>query len=202
MLWARGEDSRVKQNAESMLREAIEAGDAQTRRVLQLQRGISQTRRTLAACLLRASLSAAGRSKCAVAMHKWGLMVGHVARVRAATDARSARAEGQKARETARTAEQFARESSESSVKEVAEAKKRLAAAERARSTLRAELNTVREELVAERSQHIPRATSTSRSSHSSSARRRTTPTSLVSRVGQGWQSETRCVCCGSHTRC
>ena len=68
VLWARGEDSRVKQNAESMLREAIEAGDAQTRRVLQLQRGISQTRRTLAACLLRASFppraAASAPSRC------------------------------------------------------------------------------------------------------------------------------------------
>ena len=120
-----------------MLHEAIKAGDAQTRRVLQLQRAVGQTRRTLAACLLRACLSAAGRSQCAHAIRVWSLCLLANARQRATLDAKQARDGASRARETARASEAIAREAQEAAAREVEAVKKRLAAAEKSRASLR-----------------------------------------------------------------
>ena len=96
-----------------------QAGDAQTRRVLQLQKAVratcptaclqsmdcdgmrwiamdclphqvGATRRTLAACLLRASLAAAGRGRCAHALHRWAIAVHAHERIRTVLDVRTA----------------------------------------------------------------------------------------------------------------
>ena len=51
---------------------------------------VGATRRTLAACLLRASLAAAGRGRCAHALHRWAVAVHAHERIRTVLDVRTA----------------------------------------------------------------------------------------------------------------
>ena len=51
---------------------------------------VGATRRTLAACLLRASLAAAGRGRCAHALHLWAVAVHAHERIRTVLDVRTA----------------------------------------------------------------------------------------------------------------
>lgn len=153
ILWAR-ESSKRAADAEGMLHEAIAVGDAQTRRVLQLQRAVSATRRTLAACLLRSSLSAVGRARCAHAIHRWALSISAHAKQRAVLDAKAARDGANRARDTAKASEGFARDAQEGASREVADVKKRLAAAEKSRGALRDQVHGLGSELEAARRQH------------------------------------------------
>ncbi|KOO26991.1 hypothetical protein Ctob_000872 [Chrysochromulina tobinii] len=128
---------------QGMLQEAIQAGDAQTRRVLQLQKAVGATRRTLAACLLRASLAAAGRGRCAHALHRWAVAVHAHERIRTVLDVRTANKAAEVARSTARTAEGIA--------KDAQSAASKLQTVEKQRSALRAEVNALTAELEAEK---------------------------------------------------
>ena len=153
VLWARGSTQRASE-AEGMIHEAIAAGDMQTRRVLQLQRAVGATRRTLAACLLRSSLSAKGRSRCAYAIFRWVLALGSHARHKAVMDAKSARDAAKRVRHNADASESHAKETQAAASSDVDIMKKRVAAAERSRGQLRDQLNNTMSELEAERRQH------------------------------------------------
>ena len=153
VLWARESTKRASE-AEGMLHEAIAAGDAQTRRVLQLQKAVGATRRTLAACLLRSSLSASGRTRCAHMLHRWALVLSAKTAQRALADAKSARDGASRARETAKASEGFAKDSQEAAAKEVEGFKKRLMAAEKSRGSLRDQVSGLGSELEAERRLH------------------------------------------------
>ena len=138
-------------DADGMLHEAVQMGDAQTRRVLQLQRAVGVTRRALAGCLLRACLAAAGRSQCAHLFRRWLASISALGMGRASADARSARADAEKARSTARSAEGIAKEAQDAAARDVDAVRKKLVAAERSRTSLRSELGALREELESER---------------------------------------------------
>ena len=152
-LWAR-ESTKRASDAEGMLHEAIAVGDAQTRRVLQLQRAVGSTRRTLAACLLRSHLSAGGRAACARALHRWALAVSAHVKQRAMLDAKTARDDANRARDNAKASESFAKDAQEAAAREVANVKKRLAVAERSRGTLRDQVSSLSSELETERREH------------------------------------------------
>ena len=51
---------------------------------------VGATRRTLAACLLRASLAAAGRGRCVHALHRWAVAMHAHERIRSVLDVRTA----------------------------------------------------------------------------------------------------------------
>jgi hypothetical protein len=153
VLWARDSHKRAM-DAEGMLQEAIQVGDQQTRRVLQLQRAVGQTRRTLAACLLRSSVAAAGRQLVAKALRWWALVLATQVARQAVADVKAAREQGQKAREAARGSESIAKGATEDARREIDAGRRRVAAAEKARAALRDECASLRTELEGERRLH------------------------------------------------
>ena len=78
--------------------------------MLQLQKAVGATRRSLAACLLRSSLAAAGRARCTHALRCWAASLAAHERVRQLLDVRSANRAAETARTTARSAEGIAKE--------------------------------------------------------------------------------------------
>ena len=153
ILWARGARDKVVE-AEGKLSEAREANDAQTRRVLQLQRAVGNTRRTLAACLVRSCLSAVGRGHCAYVLRRWALTISMKLRTSVLLDLKTARDGGKSARETAKLSEKLAEEVKEAAAKDIGEMKKRLMSVEKQKSHLREQLHNAAADLQHERMAH------------------------------------------------